>query len=372
MGTGGAKMNMIWKKAAAGFMALCLLAGLFPSGAAAAYSPPAAAAEVTAAYLKKTVVSPTVASVGGEWSVLGLSRLGCTGCGEWLDLYYDNLCAYIAAADGVLSARKYTEYARVALALEALGKDPRNVEGYDLIAPLGDYDSVIYQGINGPIYALIALDAGGYAMPVCPEGRTQATRELYLDYILGRQHEDGGWSLTGTVSEPDITGMALQALSKYQDIPEVAAATEAGLGCLSALQNGEGGFDNWGSPNAESVCQALLALCELGIEPDDARFVKNGYSLTDNLLSFRRTDGGFAHIRSETAANLMATEQALCAMASCLRFSRDETSFYTMWEKELFVAVPDVTMKEKPFPTLKAIRRGRQWRRWPPVGSSTA
>ena len=36
--------------------------------------------------------------------------------------------------------------------------------GYDLTKPLGDYDRTIWQGLNGPIWALIALDSRDYPM----------------------------------------------------------------------------------------------------------------------------------------------------------------------------------------------------------------
>ena len=37
----------------------------------------------------------------------------------------------------------------------------------------------------------------------------------------------------------------------------------------------------------------MVALCELGISLDDSRFVKSGHTLTENLLSFRQSNGGF-------------------------------------------------------------------------------
>jgi hypothetical protein len=121
----------------------------------------------------------------------------------WYDAYYDHLLATVQAADGVLSTRKYTEYSRVILALPALGKDPADVGGYNLLTMLGDYNKVLVQGINGPIFALLALDSGDYAMPVCTGAQQQASREMYIDYILGRQHADGGWSLAG--KPPSLT-----------------------------------------------------------------------------------------------------------------------------------------------------------------------
>ena len=49
--------------------------------------------------------------------------------------------------------------------------DPRDVAGYDLTKPLGDFDKTVWQGINGPIWALIALDSGNYEVPVLPATR---------------------------------------------------------------------------------------------------------------------------------------------------------------------------------------------------------
>ena len=39
------------------------------------------------------------------------------------------------------------------LALGAIGRDPRDVGGYDLVKPLGDFDAVIKQGMNGAAWA---------------------------------------------------------------------------------------------------------------------------------------------------------------------------------------------------------------------------
>ncbi|MFQ8761741.1 MAG: hypothetical protein ACLSAF_22050 [Intestinimonas sp.] len=157
---------------------------------------------------------------------------------EYYQKYYATVESYVKAWDGVLHDKKYTEYSRLIVALSSIGKDARDVAGYDLTKPLGDYGKTIWQGLNGPIWALIALDSKDYPMPENPEAATQATRQMYIDRILDCQLPDGGWSLFGGtaaassgdgVSDPDITGMALQALAKYQDQAAVAKATEEAL-----------------------------------------------------------------------------------------------------------------------------------------------
>ncbi len=57
------------------------------------------------------------------------------------------------------------------LALTAIGKDVTNVGGHNLLAGLDEMSYVTYQGINGPIWTLIALDSHDYA----PQG--DVTRE---------------------------------------------------------------------------------------------------------------------------------------------------------------------------------------------------
>lgn len=287
----------------------------------------------TAQYVCAAVPEPRVGSIGGEWAVLGLARSGYAVPEGYYQSYYDAVEAYVKARNGILHDKKYTEYARVILALTAIGRDARDVAGYDLTLPLGDYDKTVWQGINGPIWALIALDSGDYPMPENPAAETQATRQMYLDHILDRQRSDGGWSLAGedgAGSDPDVTATALQALAKYQDQPAVAAATQEALACLSGQQDGQGGFASWSTSNSESVVQVLVALCELGLPLDDARFVKNGSTLLDNLLLFYRRGAGFVHTGAGTGSSQMATEQALYGLAAAQRALEGRSSLYRM------------------------------------------
>ena len=270
----------------------------------------------SAKYMLDTVESPQVGSIGGEWAVIGLARSGYPVPQEYWDGYYATVEEYVEACGGVLHDKKYTEYSRLVVALTAIGADPRDVAGYNLLTPLGDFDKTIWQGINGPIWALIALDSGNYDMPVNTEAETQATRQMYVDEILSRQLDNGGWNLTDRGgsggADPDITGMALQALAKYQEQAEVRAATEDALYCLSAMQDTDGGFSSWDSANSESVVQVIVALCELGIDLDDSRFVKDGNTLLDNLMSYRKANGSFLHTAAGSGSNQMPSA-ARCA-----------------------------------------------------------
>lgn len=272
----------------------------------------------TAAYLSAAVPSPQVASIGGEWAVLGLAR-----CGQ---LTQSQRTAYLTALEttlketrGVLSQRKYSEYARVVLALTSLGEDPKSVGGYNLITPLLDTEMVEWQGINGPIFALLALNSGNYA-------GTEA-KEYYLQAILQAQVADGGWSLAGSKGDPDVTAQALQALAPYEATsPEAARAIERGLACLEAL------FQNGFFVTSESCSQALIAYAALDRTAPQ--------SLVEELLSYQQSDGSFAHLPGGKS-DLMASEQALCALTALARQERNLFPLYDMTAAGTEQANPD-------------------------------
>ena len=283
----------------------------------------------TASYLQSQVKEPSFGALGGDWLVFGLARSGADVSQKYLDTYYKNVVNYVEETGGVLSERKYTEYSRVVLALTAIGKDPRDVAGYDLLLPLADFDETVSQGLNGAIFALLALDSGRYDIPEKPNAATQATRELYVAEILRREIETGGWALSGNEPDADMTAMALQALAKYRDDPEASAAIERGITALSSMQEPNGAYLSWGEENSESVSQVITALTELGISPEDSRFVKNGQTLLSSLERFSCEDGGYRHTLS-SGADEMASEQALYALAAVHRAQAGLSTLYDM------------------------------------------
>ena len=250
---------------------------------------------------------------------------------KYFDAYYENVEAAVREKNGVLSDRKYTEYSRTVLALTAIGKNPVDVAGFDLLKPLADFEQVTKQGINGTIFALLAMDSGKYEIPENPDAAVQATRQMYVDELLARELPDGGWTLTGGEPDVDITAMTLQALAKYRDQADVTAAVERGLAVLSSLQEPDGGYVSWGSSNSESVAQVIVALTELGVPLDDERFTKNGITVEDALLRFAQENGAFVHVRDGSGGDDgMATEQAFYALAAIHRAETGETTLYDM------------------------------------------
>lgn len=294
-------------------------------------------------------------STPGDWYPIALSRLGCkTDYSGYLAVLEQNVKERYAL-DGGLSAAKATEWHRIILAVLASGGNPRDIDGIDLVAD-GTYNrgktaSLGRQGINGWIWGLIALDSKSWEVPK----DAYYTRDDIILQILSAQLENGGFALTGEAADPDITAMALQALAPYYNsetvytLPggtaseeekktTVRKAADAALECLSGLQSAQGDFFSWGTQNSESCSQVIIALCALGIDPlCDERFIKNGVTLWDGLMRYRREDGGFLHSFSydsnnptslPDASNSMAGEQALLALCALIRQKKGMRALY--------------------------------------------
>lgn len=284
--------------------------------------------------------TPGVGSTGGEWMVIAMTRGGQT-CPAG---YYQNVVDFVKANINdkeQLHRTKSTENSRVILALTAAGYDVTDVAGHNLLMGLTDMTYIPKQGVNGPIWALIAFDSRNYEIPVNPNATEQATREKLIAYILNKQLADGGWALSGQTADPDMTGMAIQALAPYYKTnAAVKAAVDRALACLSEKQMANGGFGSIDGVCAESCAQVVVALTALGLDPEtDPRFLKNGVSVLDAMCLFALEDGGFAHIPND-GVNGMATEQSQYALAAYFRFREGKTALFTMTDVQTSDEIP--------------------------------
>ena len=256
---------------------------------------------------------------------------------EYFTGYYNRLAEEVNSKassvdkNGALNKNKYTENSRVTIALSSIGKNAHSVGDWDILAPLEDFDAVTKQGLNGPVFALIALDSNNYKT-------TDSTiRQQYIDYILDAELDGGGWTFFGS-ADPDMTGMTIQALSRYMDNADVKSAVERGIDKLSEMQNDDGGYASWGSVNSESISQVIVACTSVGIDPNtDSRFVKNGKSAVDALLGFydsSSTTFTFRHVM-DSAVNGMATDQASYALVAYQRFINNKNSLYNMSDADV-------------------------------------
>lgn len=130
---------------------------------------------------------------------LGLARSGRTVP----DGYYDAVVAYVQAhadANERLHRSKSTDNSRLILALTAIGKDVTNVGGHNLLKGLDNMAYIQKQGINGPIFALISLDSHNYP------ASGDVTREKLVQVFWMQLWKTGGWALSGTNADVDMTG----------------------------------------------------------------------------------------------------------------------------------------------------------------------
>ena len=294
-----------------------------------------AALEKTQAYIEENVTNPSVGSIGGEWAVTALARNHRLS--EFTrKVYLQNLLGTLHDSNGVLTRRKYTEYARVTLALSAMGTDASNVGGFDVVSPLNEYDNVISQGINGPIWALIALDSRNYPAE-------EGLRERYIDTILSMELPGGGF---GLVDEPDdMTPMAIQALAPYKGDAKVQAAIDRSIAILDEAQAEDGGFSKEGG--SETISQVVIAFSIY--DPSlltSEQFTKNENTMLDALMNYQHEDGSFDHILGE-GSSLMATEQAALALTAYDRALKGETSIWDMTDVEARDDLPKIDLSDK-------------------------
>ena len=342
------------------------LAKVTVAGAAAPEEPRqpqdiSAVLNATLAMQAATVKEPAFGTNFGEWTVFGLARGGYyANDSKYFADYYERIVEYVnktaptvkkddVVMHGALDKNKSTDNSRLIMALAAIGKDATSVGNWDLVEAYSanGINWIRKQGMNGTIWTLIALDCGGY------ETSDPTIRQQCVDAIVSAQHNDGGWSLVTAKAQPsnvDITGMTLTALYPYRDQPAVAEACEEAFAWLSESQLENGGFPYGKGETSESCVWAIVACTTWGINPDtDPRFIKNGSSAIDNLLTYYLADEAkFEHGRG-AGANAMATDQAAYGLVAYDRLVKGKPSLYDYSDVN---AEEDTVVQGKPTATL--------------------
>lgn len=133
----------------------------------------------------------------------------------------------------------------------------------------------------------------------------------------------------GKSADTDVTAMCLQALAPYKSDSTVKESIDRALNVLSKKQNEKGGYSSFGTVNSESVSQVISALVALDIDvQSDSRFIKNGNTLVDNLMTFKNSDGGFSHIENGKSNNI-ACYQALNSLVDLYKYmSKGNTEIF--------------------------------------------
>lgn len=252
-----------------------------------------------------TSLAQTAGTTNSDWLFIALKRLD------------ENLNSevYLNALNSKPKENfNITDKERVALLYALCGKKSEFTDSILSLEP-----SILT--VNEATYALILLDSNAYTSNILK-------RNDLINRLISLQLNDGGWALSGTTYDVDITAMTLQALSLYLEHEDVAASVSKALTLLSSKQTENGDFKSRGTPTCESTAQVIIALYSLGINPkNDSRFIKNGNTLFDGLAHYQTSEGLYSHFIG-TAANGIATAQAACALASAHRFESRKLSIY--------------------------------------------
>lgn len=257
-------------------------------------------------WLLKNNAQPQPGSLGGEWTIIALARGGAQVEDGCYQNYLDALEQALIACDGQLNSVRYTEYSRT-----ALGEDPTDFRGFNLLEPLRNADNVKIQGNNGPIWALIPLDSDDYA-------GFEDARAALLEEVLAMPNEDGGFGIApGSGSNPDMTAMAMTALTAHRDDPRAAECLSDAVAFLSGFE-AAGAMEN----NCETTAWAMIAYSSLNLRQDAERL--------RGMLEQYALDGGYRHDLEQDKADPMATEQAAYAIAAYQRMENGENRLFDM------------------------------------------
>ncbi len=279
------------------------------------------------------------------WNGIALDR---QARGSWQSGTLNELVQEIGSSIEANSGTQYelvTDYAKWVLAIQAAGGDPSSLvynktkinlleKIYNFHVRLNDgtVKNLYAQGLNAPIWSLIALDS-------VPETVPQDARYSKADlvrYIVKAQNADGSFALIrGSKGDVDITAMALQALAKHRNENGVEAAVQKAVQWLAVQQKENGGFASYYSnDNCESTAQTIIALTALRIDPAATPFrAEAGTTMLDALLYYHLGDGSFAHEANTygvLTANDLASEQAHLALTAYDRFVQKKETLYDM------------------------------------------
>lgn len=226
----------------------------------------------------------------------------------------DRAVAYLAANGGAYAETGPGQAAKLALAAISGGQNPRDFGGADLIAALSSPDAsdaatpaaILADSVYSHALVLLALAAANEPVP---PAMVEALREAQI--------EDGSWAFAGTTDlgagDSNTTGLVLQALVATGNGAD--PMVDSGLAYLSSVQNEFGQFlyqaGQADPADANSTALAVQALIATGQDPSGPEWL----NATQGLAVFQNVSGGFRYVDIMPADNLLATVQAIPALA---------------------------------------------------------
>jgi prenyltransferase beta subunit len=217
------------------------------------------------------------------------------------------------------SAATAGDLSKVIMAAIASGENPRGFGGVDLIVKLeamigangrigGDQDTFVSH-----ILAVLALASAQRPIPAAAVAQLKDV-----------QQENGGWAWDGssaTAADTNTTAFAVQALVAAGEPASGDAITNA-LAYYKGIQNEDGGWpyqnpsDFGTATDANSTAVTIQAIIAAGQDPSGATWTTAASNTPVSALeSFQNASGAFAWQAAVPDDNLLATVQALPALA---------------------------------------------------------
>lgn len=212
-----------------------------------------------------------------------------------------------------------SQMAKDIFVLSALGENPQEFCNYDLVNEMlgkGDYIG----SCNYEVWILSAATKGNYTID---EDNKVILETIYED-ILACQNENGGFAYYpgGSWIDVDITGMALYALSSYNNDDKTLEAINKAKDYINSSKDAEGKFSN-----SNTTAMAILGLSSVGEDVS---------SLVEDILTYQMEDGQFKWMHEEAEGNYLATEQDFYALvqSEAAKNGADLFDFRNDWKME--------------------------------------
>ena len=221
-------------------------------------------------------------------------------------------------AEGGIDAGKAAQLAVVA---DAVGLNPRAFDpqadgaAVDLFAIIDadrNEDGSYGPFFNSTVQVVLAFAATGRAIPVDT-----------VTYLQAAQQDEGGYDFSGDPdadgADVDTTSRVIQALVAA-GVPVSHPSIAEALALLADLQNPDGSWSAFGSPDPNATAQALLAIEAAGFSSVDpcwrtvAGAAPIGSTPDDFLRKAQAPDGRIASANDEFGINTFATSQSVQAL----------------------------------------------------------
>ena len=124
-----------------------------------------------------------------SWAIIGLARSDKEVPKEIFDTYYSKVEAFVQ--DKISNNQKMSggDLAKLILSVSAIGQDPRNVAGNDLIDIVWHQDGILNEYYTSLVYVLIAVDSKNYQEPK----DALNTRDKMIEALLSNELDNGGF-----------------------------------------------------------------------------------------------------------------------------------------------------------------------------------